>query len=71
MPELDGYETTRRIRKTPEWSSVRIVAVTANSMSGEDQKCLQVGMDDYLSKPVRLEALRDILVKWMPSESRV
>ena len=71
MPELDGYETTRRIRKTPEWSSVRIVAVTANSMSGEDQKCLQVGMDDYLSKPVRLEALRDILVRWMPSESKV
>jgi signal transduction histidine kinase/CheY-like chemotaxis protein len=71
MPELDGYETTRRIRHTPEWSSVRIVAVTANSMSGEDQKCLQVGMDDYLSKPVRLESLREILVKWMPSESKV
>ena len=69
MPELDGYETTRRIRERPDFASVRIVALTANSMSGENQKCLEVGMDGYLSKPVRLEALRDILVQWMPAEA--
>ena len=68
MPELDGYDTTRRIRAQASMSSVRIVALTANSMSGENQKCLEVGMDDYLSKPVRLEPLREILVRWMPSE---
>ena len=68
MPELDGYDTTRRIRAQASLSSVRIVALTANSMSGENQKCLEVGMDDYLSKPVRLEPLREILIRWMPSE---
>ena len=71
MPELDGYETTRRIRQRHEFASVNIVALTANSMSGENQKCLEVGMDDYLSKPVRLEALRDILVRWLPFEPSV
>ena len=70
MPELDGYETTRRIRERPDFASVRIVALTANSMSGENLKCLEVGMDDYLSKPVRLEALRDILLRWLPVESK-
>jgi signal transduction histidine kinase/CheY-like chemotaxis protein len=70
MPELDGYQTTRRIREHPGFAALRIVALTANSMSGENQKCLEVGMDDYLSKPVRLEALRDILVRWMPIEAK-
>ena len=70
MPELDGYETTRRIREHPGFAALRIVALTANSMSGENQKCLEVGMDDYLSKPVRLEALGDILVRWMPIEAK-
>jgi CheY-like chemotaxis protein len=40
-------------------------------MSGENKKCLEVGMDDYLSKPVRLEALRDILIRWMPSDNHL
>jgi signal transduction histidine kinase/CheY-like chemotaxis protein len=71
MPELDGYETTRRIRTRPDCTTVRIVALTANAMSGENQKCIEVGMDDYLSKPVRLESLREMLVRWMPSEKRL
>jgi len=64
MPELDGYETTRRIRATPSLASPRIIAMTANAMRGESDKCLAAGMDDYLSKPVRLEALRDALARW-------
>ncbi|MCE0499232.1 MAG: response regulator [Methylacidiphilales bacterium] len=64
MPELDGYETTRRIRATPSLSSPRIIAMTANAMRGESDRCLSAGMDDYLSKPVRLEALRDAIAKW-------
>jgi two-component system sensor histidine kinase/response regulator len=71
MPELDGYETTRRIRALKEFAALKIVALTANSMSGENKKCLEVGMDDYLSKPVRLEALRDILIRWMPSDNHL
>ena len=68
MPELDGYETTQRIRARPDSASMRIVAMTANAMRGESEKCLEAGMDDYLSKPVRLEALRDMLSRWMPEK---
>ena len=70
MPELDGYETTHRIRANPESGSMRIIAMTANAMRGESEKCLDAGMDDYLSKPVRLEALRDMLARWMPPEKK-
>jgi two-component system sensor histidine kinase/response regulator len=68
MPELDGYETTQRIRANPQSGSMRIIAMTANAMRGESEKCLDAGMDDYLSKPVRLEALRDMLARWMPEK---
>jgi two-component system sensor histidine kinase/response regulator len=68
MPELDGYETTQRIRATPEYANLRIVAMTANAMRGESEKCIDAGMNDYLSKPVRLEALRDMLARWMPEK---
>jgi two-component system sensor histidine kinase/response regulator len=70
MPELDGYETTQRIRANPSWASMHIIAMTANAMRGESEKCLEAGMDDYLSKPVRLEALRDMLARWMPAEKK-
>jgi two-component system sensor histidine kinase/response regulator len=68
MPELDGYETTQRVRANPSSQSMRIIAMTANAMRGESEKCLEAGMDDYLSKPVRLEALRDMLARWMPAK---
>ncbi len=70
MPELDGYETTQRIRARTDCSSIHIIAMTANAMRGESEKCLEAGMDDYLSKPVRLEALRDMLARWMPPEKK-
>ena len=66
MPELDGYETTQRIRARPEFRNLHIIAMTANAMRGESEKCINAGMDDYLSKPVRLESLRDMLARWMP-----
>jgi PAS domain S-box-containing protein len=70
MPELDGYETTQRIRQRADCKTIRIIAMTANAMRGESEKCLEAGMDDYLSKPVRLENLRDMLNRWMPAESK-
>jgi len=70
MPELDGYETTHQIRAREDCASMRIIAMTANAMRGESEKCLEAGMDDYLSKPVRLEALRDMLARWMPPEKK-
>ncbi len=70
MPELDGYETTARIRGRADVKGIRIIAMTANAMRGESEKCLEAGMDDYLSKPVRLETLRDMLGRWMPLDAK-
>ena len=65
MPEMDGYEATRRIR-AGKWAQPRIVAVTANVMKGDDELCRAAGMDDYMSKPVRIEKLREIIEQWLP-----
>jgi CheY-like chemotaxis protein len=62
MPEMDGYEAARRIRALPNsLGKLRIVALTANAMHGDREKCIEAGMDDYLSKPVKLEELRVVM----------
>ncbi|NUN68707.1 MAG: PAS domain S-box protein [Bacteroidetes bacterium] len=62
MPLLDGLETTRTILRTVDPSlRPKIVAMTADAMSGDRERCIDAGMDDYLSKPVRLDGLRDVL----------
>ena len=66
MPIMDGYEATRRIRALTSISQPKIIAMTANAMRGEAEKCKECGMDDYMSKPVRLETLRQIVTRWTP-----
>ena len=64
MPEMDGFEATRQIRKLEKERALpatRIIALTANAMDGDRERCLQAGMDDYLSKPVDLEDLKALL----------
>lgn len=63
MPEMDGLEATRFIRKDNRKQPV-IIALTANAMQGDQEECLQAGMNDYLSKPVKLEELVKMLEKW-------
>jgi len=68
MPVLDGYETTRIIRKSLGEkinSNIPIIAVTANAMKGDKEKCLKAGMDDYVSKPLSLNTLKEMLEKWL------
>jgi signal transduction histidine kinase/CheY-like chemotaxis protein/HPt (histidine-containing phosphotransfer) domain-containing protein len=72
MPEMDGFELTRAIREKERTSSrhVPIVAVTANALQGEVERCLECGMDDYLSKPVELILLKRALEKWLPKKNK-
>lgn len=67
MPEMDGFELTRQIRllETNSQQHVPIIAFTANALRGETERCLEAGMDDYLSKPVEMQALRRTLQKWL------
>ena len=62
MPEMDGYTTTRHIRKMPEpWCNLPIIALTADAMKGDREKCLEAGMNKYISKPFRLEEIDEVL----------
>jgi two-component system sensor histidine kinase/response regulator len=68
MPEVDGYEATRRIRNPATGilnPRIPIVAVTANAMPGDREKCLRCGMDDYLAKPIEPDELARVLAKWI------
>ncbi|GAB4296691.1 MAG: hypothetical protein Fur0025_34360 [Oscillatoriaceae cyanobacterium] len=70
MPEMDGLETSRRIRSGEDSalgrSAVKIIAMTANAMQGDREACLEAGMDDYISKPIRIPELRTALAKCQP-----
>ena len=70
MPEVDGFSATRIIRKSELTTGkhLPIVAMTANAMQGDRETCLAVGMDDYISKPIRLDHLREILNRWTRGE---
>jgi CheY-like chemotaxis protein len=71
MPEMDGLEATRRITaRWPEGKRPRIVAMTANAMQGDREACLAAGMDDYVVKPIRVEALVEALLQVKASHAR-
>lgn len=71
IPEINGYEATRRIRSLEREGHVPIIALTAGNISGEKEKSISAGMDDFLSKPIVQHSLADILCKWLGRKTPV
>ncbi|MDX5372603.1 MAG: response regulator [Pseudomonadaceae bacterium] len=69
MPVMDGYEATRRIRQSGRWPSLPVIALTANALPDERERCQAAGMNDYLAKPFRREDLASLLDSWLPLKS--
>ena len=71
MPEMDGYTATAAIRRSEIRSGhhMPIIAVTAGAFEGDQQRCLAAGMDDYISKPIKLVELEDVLNKWVAADT--
>ncbi|WP_353572283.1 PAS domain S-box protein [Candidatus Albibeggiatoa sp. nov. BB20] len=70
MPEMDGFTATQHVRTQEQQTQLHlpIIALTANAMAEDKQRCLQAGMDDYLSKPVKIKELYRVLAKWLVSD---
>jgi signal transduction histidine kinase/DNA-binding response OmpR family regulator/HAMP domain-containing protein len=65
MPDMDGYETMREVRKSPEFRTLPIIALTAKAMKGDREKCLDAGASDYISKPVNTDQLLSLMKVWL------
>ncbi|MEO6720634.1 MAG: response regulator [Ferruginibacter sp.] len=65
MPEMDGYDATKEIRSISKFSKLPVIALTAKAMKGDREKCLSVGMSDYIAKPVNIEQLLSLMRVWL------
>ena len=65
MPEMDGYETTQKIRREHKNSNLPIIAVTAKAMKGDREKCIEAGASDYITKPVKIDNLLSLMRVWL------
>ena len=73
MPEMDGYETSREIRNSAAgeiYKDIPIIAMTANAMQGDKEKCIQAGMNDYIAKPIDVDILVEKLLVWLPNKNK-
>lgn len=71
MPILDGYEATKQIRKIEKFKDLPILAMTANAMQGDKEKCINSGMNDYIAKPLDFSKFYGTLVKWIKPKNKV
>ncbi|TFF36968.1 ATP-binding protein [Pseudomonas sp. RIT623] len=69
LPQVDGFEATRRIRLLPQAAELPIIALTASALEGDRERCLAAGMNDYLSKPFKRTDLQRILGRWLPGRT--
>ncbi|WP_342085981.1 response regulator [Dyadobacter sp. OTU695] len=69
MPQMDGYETAKRIRENPQWRNLPVIAVTAKAMTGDREKCINAGASDYITKPVDIDQLMSLLRVWLYEKS--
>lgn len=65
MPQMDGYETAKRIRENMRWRNLPVIAVTAKAMTGDREKCINAGASDYITKPVDIDQLLSLLRVWL------
>ena len=65
MPEMDGYETTQKIRREHKNTHLPIIAVTAKAMKGDREKCIEAGASDYITKPVKIDQLLSLMRVWL------
>jgi CheY-like chemotaxis protein len=65
MPEMDGYDTTRAIRRMSKFRTLPIIALTAKAMKGDREKCLEAGASDYIAKPVNVDQLLSLMRVWL------
>ncbi len=69
MPVMDGYTATRAIRANPKWADLPVLAMTANAMAGDREKVLEVGMNDHIAKPLKIEQMFDTIARWIKPQA--
>jgi len=69
MPRMDGYETTRAIRRMPEFASLPVITVTARAMQGDREKSIDAGASDYITKPIDIEELLNRMERWLAPDA--
>jgi PAS domain S-box-containing protein len=65
MPVMDGFTAVKKIRENSEWNGIPVIAMTAHALKGDKERCLEAGMSDYVSKPVKKQELLSVLAKWI------
>ena len=65
MPGMGGVEAAKHIRSNPAYAHLHIIALTANAMQSDRERCLEVGMDDHIAKPMRTDELHEKLARWI------